>query len=977
MSRWTKFCATFEEKLGEKLGKFSGIINDHPYISLLIVLVIILASMGGFYFQETENEVTKIYVPQDAPILVNERYFNKKWDFLPKYEAIWLTSDPIGDNVITKESIDLMFEYDKKVKELEITYNDKKYGFYDLCYVNPITNKCQINGILEFWNFNQSLVEEDKILEVITDQKNIVTGQYLDESTVMMDIEKNDDGEIIGGVVLILNYAMENIDDNAKPLEKWELEFIDELLEIKNQLEKDNSKHKLIFNANSSINNEVGKASASNPVTYIIGYILMGLVLWLTIGNFKSTLTSHLYLSIGALVTIAFSVLCGFGLGGYFIKNTSLVSVLIFLMLALGVDDVYIIVKNFDLTDISLNPRDRLTLTLKNSTSIVVTTLTDVAVLLIGLSSPFDATVYFCGYGCCCIFFVIFFQFTLFPIMLSFEAKRIHHQHNAFLPCMRIKTNNFDKKEQKKEKKKKKKDVEISDSDPNSSTTFDSDTDSNTDTKEKNTKKNKGNESKLKLDFFQRFLKEKYGPFILNKKVSIFIIIIFLAYFGASIYFATQVEEGFEETSVLTYDSYLQDMFKVLNKYYLGNGQDFYIVIKEDTKYHEAETKNQLLKLIEDLKKTEKWVSRGPYGWYEDYLNYLQTEDDAPTLDSDGLPVNPDEFYSYLQDSFLQNSDYIHYKLISDIIFNENEDDINKQIEVSRLNFVSTDLSKTNDRVDFMYDISDITTNSEIDCFEYNEFYYLVEQYSIVKQSTLMSVGLAILAVLLLAFIFFIYPTNAILISLTIIMIDVDLYGFLWLVGLKIEPVSSVCLIMSVGFAVDYAAHIIHSYTTAKQKTRKEKVIHSLTQIGSSVLLGGFTTFLGLTPVLIFATSEIFRTLVKILYATIVSGILHGFVFLPVILQFLGAKGNTSIINKKKKSNSQSDSDVRDDSDDSDNSDGSDVGDSIPLDKMKKSKNSDSNSESGSSSKTDTTQSNSHTQRNTHDSSSPTSFSSE
>ncbi|KAJ3432116.1 patched domain-containing protein [Anaeramoeba flamelloides] len=972
MGRWIKFCKTFEEKLGEKLGKFAGIQYDHPYISLLIILVIVLASMGGFYFQESENEVTKIYVPQDAPILVNERYFNKKWDFLPMYESVWLTSDPLGGNVITKESIDMMFEYDKLVRGLEITYDDKKYTFYDLCYVNPITKECQVGGILNFWNFNQSLVEEDKILEVINGQKNIVTGQYLDESTGIISEEKNDENQVISAKVLSLSYAMNDQGDTKKPLEKWESEFIDEFLERKNQLEEDNSKHKLMFDTNSSIDIEVEKAAASSPVTYVIGYILMGLVLWLTIGNFKSKITSHLYLSIGALVTIAFSVLCGFGLGGYFIKNTSLVSVLIFLMLALGVDDVYIIVKNFDLTDISLNPRDRLTLTLENSTSIVVTTLTDVVVLLIGLSSPFDAVVYFCGYGSCCIFFVIFFQFTLFSIMLSFEAKRIHNKRNAFLPCMRIKTNNFDKKEEKKEKekkkkkKKKKKDVENSDS----STTSDSDTDSVTDTKEKKTKKKK-DENKLKLDFLQRFLKEKYGPFILNKKVSIFIIIIFLAYFGASIYFATQVEEGFEETSVLPDDSYLQDMFEVLNKYYFTSGEDFYIVIKEDTKYHEAETKTELLKLIEDLKKTEKWVHRGPYGWYEDYLNYLQTEDDAPTLDSDGLPVNPDEFYSYLQDSFLQNSDYIHYKLASDIIFNENEDDINKQIEVSRFSFYSTDLSETVDRVDFMYDIRDITTDSEIDCFAYNGHYFLVEQYAIVKKSTLMSVGFAILAVFILAFLFFVYPTNAILISLTIVMIDVDLYGFLWIMKLEIEPVSSVCLIMSVGFAVDYAAHIIHSYMTAKQKTRREKVIHSLTQIGASVLLGGLTTFLGLTPVLIFATSEIFRTLVKILYATIVSGILHGFVFLPVILQFFGAKGSTSIKNKKKKSHKQSDSDARDDSD------GSDVGDSIPLDKMKKSKNSDSNSESGSSSKTESIKSNSPNQRNTHDSSSSTSLSSD
>ncbi|KAJ6241925.1 patched domain-containing protein [Anaeramoeba flamelloides] len=971
MNRWSKFCATFEEKLGDKLSKFAGIIYDHPYLSLLIIFLTILASLGGFYFQETENEIRKIYVPQDAPILVNERYYDEKWDSLPLYESIWLTSEPLGTNKLTKESIDLMFEYDKKIRELEITYDDKLYTYYDLCYVNPITSKCQVNGILDFWNYNQSLVNEDTLLAVINGQRNIITGQYLDETTGMMGEVKNDENQIIKSMVLTINYAMDQLGDNGKPLLEWESKFIDELLKIKNQLEEDNSKHKLVFNANSSIDNEIEKASASNPVTYIIGYMLMGVLLWLTIGNFKSKFTSHLYLSIGALIAIAFSVLCGFGVGGYFIKNTSLVSVLIFLMLALGVDDVYIIVKNFDLTDNSLNPRDRLTLTLKNSTSIVVTTLTDIAVMFIGLISPFNAIVYFCGYGCCCIAFVIFFQFTLFTLMLSFEAKRIHNKRNAFFPFMKIKTNNSLTKEQEKErekekqKKKMKKDVEISNIDPetnfssetdpssqtdsvansNSTKNMDSDTGSkkkmdsdtntkdtknvysDTDTKDTNDskidlekrdikEKKNDNESKLKLDIFQRFLKEKYGPFILNKKVSIIIMIIFVAYFGVSIYFATQVEEGFEETSVLPDDSYYQDTYAVLDEYYFPTSQAFFLVLKENTKYHEAETKNDLLKLLDDFRNNEKWVHRGPYGWYEDYLNYLQIAVDAPTLDSDGLPVNPVEFYSYLQYSFLQNPNYIHYSLGSEIIFNEDEDDINKQIQVSKFYFISTDLSETNDRVDFMYDLRDLTTDSEIDCFVYNAYYFLNEQYAIVKKSTLMNVGLALLVVLLLAFLFFIYSTNAILITLTVVMIDADIYGFLWLMGLKIEPISSVCLMMSVGFAVDYAAHIIHCYTTSKGKTRREKVLQSITEIGASVLLGGFTTFFGLTPVIIFATSEIFRTLVTILYATIIFGILHGFVFLPVVLQFLGAKGNTSVSNKKKKSTKQRDN-TSCDSDDS------------------------------------------------------------
>ncbi|KAJ3432103.1 patched domain-containing protein [Anaeramoeba flamelloides] len=194
MNRWTKFCATFEENLGDKLSKFAGIQYDHPYISLTLLVLIIVASIGGFYFQETENSVSKIYVPQ---------YANS------------------GKKLLTKAGIDMMFNFDKKVKEIEITYDDKLYTFYDLCTVNAITWECQVSGILDFWNFNQSLVEQDKIISVINDQKNIVTGQYLDESAGMLGLTKNDNGEIIEVAVLTLNYAMEKQDKKEKPTEKW------------------------------------------------------------------------------------------------------------------------------------------------------------------------------------------------------------------------------------------------------------------------------------------------------------------------------------------------------------------------------------------------------------------------------------------------------------------------------------------------------------------------------------------------------------------------------------------------------------------------------------------------------------------------------------------------------------------------------------------------------------------------------------
>ena len=54
--------------------------------------------------------------------------------------------------------------------------------------------------------------------------------------------------------------------------------------------------------------------------------------------------------------------------------------------------------------------------------------------------------------------------------------------------------------------------------------------------------------------------------------------------------------------------------------------------------------------------------------------------------------------------------------------------------------------------------------------------------------------------------------------------------------------------------------------------------------MGAPVLKGGFTTFLG-TLVLSFTSSLIFRTFFKLLFSTVVLGVLHGLYFAPVALR--------------------------------------------------------------------------------------------
>ena len=119
-----------------------------------------------------------------------------------------------------------------------------------------------------------------------------------------------------------------------------------------------------------------------------------------------------------------------------------------------------------------------------------------------------------------------------------------------------------------------------------------------------------------------------------------------------------------------------------------------------------------------------------------------------------------------------------------------------------------------------------------------------------------------------------------------ICVLYVDFLGILQWAGVKVNPVSYVTLVMAIGLLVDYLLHVLlHYYKTPGN--REEKVIAVLRSMGSSVMMGGITTFLGTVP-LAFSASEIFTTVFIAFITLVVLGISHGLILLPVILSIFG-----------------------------------------------------------------------------------------
>merc|ERR1719152_118354 len=114
----------------------------------------------------------------------------------------------------------------------------------------------------------------------------------------------------------------------------------------------------------------------------------------------------------------------------------------------------------------------------------------------------------------------------------------------------------------------------------------------------------------------------------------------------------------------------------------------------------------------------------------------------------------------------------------------------------------------------------------------------------------------------------------------------VDLVGFLYWWAVSVSGVSSIYILICIGLAVDYAAHVAHCFNTCSGSSR-ERAIQALQRIGPSTFNAIVSTFIAVV-ILAFSQSYVFRIFFKALFLVTVVGGMHGLWLLPVLLALCG-----------------------------------------------------------------------------------------
>ncbi|CDJ56608.1 Patched family domain containing protein, putative [Eimeria maxima] len=97
-----------------------------------------------------------------------------------------------------------------------------------------------------------------------------------------------------------------------------------------------------------------------------------------------------------------------------------------------------------------------------------------------------------------------------------------------------------------------------------------------------------------------------------------------------------------------------------------------------------------------------------------------------------------------------------------------------------------------------------------------------------ILSSVLVNMLSAGVAMLLVAFILIPELSAGLLVIMMICLIDLALFGFMYFWQVKLHMVSTIALVISIGFAVDYSAHMCHCFTHCLGKTRNQRHVHTM-----------------------------------------------------------------------------------------------------------------------------------------------------
>ncbi|KAJ8952599.1 hypothetical protein NQ318_004146 [Aromia moschata] len=468
------------EDIFRSIGKTMA--EERIKVLIMCLLVIICLSSGVVLMQLTTDPI-QIWAAPNSQSRLEKDYFDQ--NFGPFYRTNQIFIKTVGiesfnfssayGNVtfgpgFNKTFLLAVFELQKKIENITIQSTDEhgrliSKGLESICYAPMRTvfsgertiNECTVMSLLGLFNndietFNKTAMYEDNLEKLISCPQSPYSTNCLAPygGPVMPGLAlggASKDNNYLDAVGVTLTFLAENkldTDELADTL-AWEAEFI-KFLEKWDDEERPEFMD-IAYSAERSIQDGIDDLSESEASTVVISYVVMFVYIAIALGRFTNAreilFESKILLAVGGIIIVMSSVSCSLGVCGYAGISTTLltIEVIPFLVLAVGVDNIFIIVQAHQRKERnkSVTLADDVGDTLgRVGPSMMLTSCSEICCFAIATLSSMPAVHTFAVYATVAVLFNFFLQITAFVALLSLDQERYESNRLDMLFCVKI-----------------------------------------------------------------------------------------------------------------------------------------------------------------------------------------------------------------------------------------------------------------------------------------------------------------------------------------------------------------------------------------------------------------------------------------------------------------------------------------------------------------------------------------------------------
>ncbi|KAG8884224.1 hypothetical protein FRB98_002566 [Tulasnella sp. 332] len=907
----------FLEKAMQRLGYLCA---KFPKWTVFFALLFVgLLSLGWINFQ-LETNPERLWVPPSSDAAQEKAFFDKNFGPFYRIEQAFLVNET--GPVLNLTTLNWWFDAESRVERTK----SLQYGntLNDVCY-KPVGDACVVQSVTEYFRSDFSKVDPDKwekqIRECADNPSSCLPAfqQPLDPSLVFGGWDQS----VLDARALVVTWVVSNPPEGSEELlrvKNWEDSLKSLMLAL--QGEARDRGLRLSFNTEVSLEQELNKSNNTDTKIVVISYIIMLAYVSLTLGS--STLTrqtlvnpanalvhSKITLGFAGILIVLMSASASVGLFSLArVKATLIiVAVIPFLILAVGVDNIFLIVHQFERINIS-HPGSKIEERAGKALgrigpSIALSATTQTAIFALACAVGMPAVRNFAGYAAVAVLFNATLQLTLFVAAVALNQQRVEARRIDWFPFISMKNADL----------------------ASSGGTGFGDTDAST---------------------LQRFIRNTYAPALLGRRARICVVAVFLGIFAASLALLPNVKLGLDQRLAIPRDSYMKEYFDDLYEYF-ETGPPVYFVTRE---FNATQRENQkqicsrfstcqedsLPNILElERKRPEvSYISTPTAKWFDNFFYWLNPDNSECCVDNGrpcfadrdppwnltlyGMPEG-DEFVSYLN-RWLAAPTTEECPLGGAAAYSDAVVVDDEQLTIAASHFRTTH-KPLRSQEDFINAYragrriaSEISERTKASVFAYSNFYIFFDQYiGIERLASALRALLTTLAITI--FVLGSFQTGLV-VTASVAMTVITVVGFMTLAGVDLNALTLVNLIISVGMAIEFNLHIARAFTFIGLVVMEE----SMRAVGVTILeqtdgssgtfrawrvrgrffdrkLVAASVFSGITVtkmlgvvVLAFTSSPIFELYYfRVWIILVVVGALFGLVFLLAALSLFGGKG--------------------------------------------------------------------------------------